>query len=114
MKKIMLLALLCIPSAANAGCFGSPGFQTCTDSSGNSYTVNRIGNSTYVQGRNAQGESWSQDSQTIGNTTYHNGRAADGGSWNLQDTNIGGTRMITGHDSNGNSVNTYCGPAGCF
>jgi len=49
-------------SVENAECIGSGSFQTCNDDSGNSYTINRYGNSTTMNGYNAQtGSSWSQN-----------------------------------------------------
>lgn len=111
---ITITALILLTGNAHAACFGGEHFKSCTDNAGNHYTVNKFGNTTQLNGRNMQGGTWRQDSTTLGNTTYHNGRAADGGNWNVQDTNIGNTRIITGRDSNGNSVNTVCGPYGCY
>ena len=64
MKRLLVgavaLALLSAPAAAT--CFGSGAFQSCFDGSGNSYTVQRFGNSTHVQGYNAgTGSTWSQE-----------------------------------------------------
>lgn len=69
--------------AANAYCIGSGSFSTCRDSrSGNSYTIQRSGDTTYMHGRNYNtGSTWSQNSQTIGTATFHHGRDADGNSW---------------------------------
>ena len=50
-------------SVENAGCIGLGSLQTCNDDFGNSYTINRYGNSTTMNGDNAQtGSSWSQNS----------------------------------------------------
>ena len=73
MKFIAITTLLAAPIFAFANCVGSPSFQTCTDASGNSYSVQRFGNTTAVQGRSLDGSNWSQQTQTIGNTTYQNG-----------------------------------------
>jgi hypothetical protein len=56
------MATFLMTSGENAGCIGSGSFQTCNDDSGNSYTINRYGNSTTMNGYNAQtGSSWSQN-----------------------------------------------------
>jgi hypothetical protein len=108
------IAIILMTGGANAGCIGSDSFQTCNDSSGNNYTVNRFGNMTTMNGYNAQtGSTWSQNSNTIGNMTIHNGTSSNGGSWNLTDQSIGSNRIITGTDSHGNSVNRFCTPYGC-
>lgn len=83
--KTILVALVAglFASSASAACYGSKSFQTCSDDSGNNYTVQRFGNSTYMQGYNANtGSSWSQNSQTYGKSTFHNGVDANGNSWN--------------------------------
>ncbi|MFD0988222.1 hypothetical protein [Methyloligella solikamskensis] len=116
MRTIILATamLLATTLASEAACFGSDAFSTCSDSNGNSYTVQRFGNSTYVNGHNSRtGSSWSQNSNTFGNTTYHNGRAANGNSWNMTDQNFGGTRSLSGTDSQGNSFNYTCNQFGC-
>lgn len=114
-KKISIaLALLATISAAQANCFGSPGFQTCTDASGNSYTVNKLGNTTLMNGYNAQtGSNWNQTTQQLGNTTIHNGTAADGSSWNGTTQRLGNTTIHSGTDSRGNSFNKVCNQYGC-
>lgn len=40
--------------SAQAVCYGSSNMYTCSDSSGNSYNVNRFGTTTTVNGYNAQ------------------------------------------------------------
>jgi hypothetical protein len=40
-------------SMANAVCVGSDVYQTCSDNSGNSYSVTRAGNHTSVNGYNS-------------------------------------------------------------
>ena len=100
-------SLLLASAAASANCVGSDSYKSCYDSStGNSYTVHKIGDSTYVNGRNSQtGNSWSQSSQRIGDSTYTNGRDADGNSWNQNSQRIGNTTYTNGRDSDGNSYN---------
>src|SRR4051812_4196421 len=110
---IASVAMILMIGAANAGCVGSGSFQTCNDASGNSYTVNRFGNTTTMNGHNAQtGSSWSQNSNTFGNTTTHSGTASNGNSWNSTETRTGNTRSIHGTDSQGNSFSKTCGPFG--
>jgi hypothetical protein len=110
MKRLLVLAVTFLISIGSyAGCIGSESFHTCYDDSGNSYTVNRLGDSTYVKGTNSNGESWSQQSQKYGNMTVTNGHDKDGNSWNSTTTHIGsGSTITTGRDSDGNSFSTYC------
>lgn len=100
--------------AANAACYGSGAFQTCTDNSGNTYNVQRYGNTTEVQGSNAStGSNWSQQTQTYGNTTYHQGIAGNGQGWNGTSQTIGNTTYHNGVDSRGNIYNKVCDSYGC-
>lgn len=93
---------------AQSTCFGSDSFKTCTDASGNSYTISKFGNSTLLQGNNARtGSSWSQQSYTYGNTTQTYGQSADGDSWNMtQFASPSGTQYF-GTDSDGNSFSGF-------
>lgn len=110
-----LVALCFLPLAASATCVGSGTFQSCTDSSGNSYNVQRYGNTTNVQGTNAQtGSNWNQSSTTMGNTTMHNGTAANGSSWSGTSQQMGGTTFHNGTDSRGNFYNKTCNAHGCY
>ncbi len=85
-----VFALGLLTGGAYASCIGSSSFQTCNDySTGNTYTIQRYGNQTYMQGNNYRtGSSWSQNSTTIGNSTFHNGVDKRGRSWSS--TCIGG------------------------
>jgi len=97
-------ALLAVSGHAYAGCVGTSTYKTCTDSTGNTYTTQRIGNSSYTSGYNAQtGSSWNQSSQRIGNSSYTTGRDASGNSWNSTTQRIGNSTHQYGTDSNGNS-----------
>ncbi|MDW9459362.1 hypothetical protein GOA57_05230 [Sinorhizobium meliloti] len=79
---IVTLAFSLISAPAFAACFGTDTLSTCTDDSGNHYTVTRMGNTTMMEGSNARtGSRWSQDSYSIGNSTIHHGRDSDGNSW---------------------------------
>lgn len=115
MKKIIAsVTLLIATSSAFATCVGTDSYQTCTDDSGNTYEVQRIGNTTNVQGYNPNtGSSWDQQSTTIGNTTFHSGTSADGGSWNGTSTRIGNTTFNEGIDSDGNPYSSTCNQYGC-
>lgn len=75
MKKIIATTFLAITFAATAeaSCFGTKAFMTCSD--GNSYST--IGNTTFGSNSNT-GSSWSQT--TIGDATY--GRSSSGATWN--------------------------------
>lgn len=102
MKTIIALAALglMIPTAANAGCVGTGKLKTCWDNNGNSYTVNKIGNSTYANGYSSQtGSTWNQQSYKSGTTTQTYGQAANGRSWNQTSTPY----STYGTDSDGNS-----------
>ena len=119
MTTKMLLATLgligTMISGAEAACIGTDSLSTCYDSSGNSYTVQRFGNYTTMNGTNAYtGSSWSQDSVTMGDTTFHSGRAANGNSWNVELQRIGDSTFYSGRDSQGNYVNKVCNSYGCF
>lgn len=118
MNKVLAIfaaASLCLPLGANAQygssnntkCTGFGSFKTCTDNNnGNQYQIQKIGNSTFVNGSNYNnGSSWNQQSTKIGNSTIHTGNAANGNYWNITEQNIGGTKHIIGTDSKGNSVN---------
>jgi hypothetical protein len=86
--------------AAQAQCTGSATFHTCTDQSGNSYTVSHVGSTTLVNGNNARtGSTWNQQSYTFGNTTQTYGHDQRGRSWNETTTPYGSW----GTDSNGRS-----------
>lgn len=81
MKILLILFSLLFASTSFANCFGSDNFYTCNDASGNSYTVNKFGNTTMMNGYNANtGSAWNQNSNTLGNTTYINGNT-NGRSW---------------------------------
>lgn len=116
MKGLIALVIFGASFGVSAQCIGTDAMSTCYDNSGNSYTVNRMGNTTIVNGRNSQtGSNWSQTTQSYGNQTYTNGRAANGQSWNQTQTNLGnGNRMITGRDSQGRNYSTTCTKQGCY
>lgn len=108
MKAAIVASLLLAGAAANAMCTGTPGFQTCTDSSGNSYSVQRHGGSMHMNGYNANtGSTWSQSSQTYGNATYHNGQT-NGSSWSGTTQNIGNMQFNNGVDSRGRAYSSTC------
>jgi len=64
---IVLSGIFATVAPSSATCFGSGSFQTCSDNSGNSYTVQRFENQTNMNGNNAQ-----TNSMTLRNTTFHN------------------------------------------
>jgi hypothetical protein len=105
--------LLFVAGFANASCFGSGAFTTCNDASGNSYNVQRYGNTTNMQGYNAgTGSSWTQNSQTYGNTTQIQGNS-NGNSWNQTIQTMPGMTTYSGTDSRGNSFYKTCTAYGC-
>lgn len=115
MKKLAFLTAAALSFGAQAQCFGTGSFRTCMDASGNSYTIQQFGNTTMMQGYNANtGSSWNQNSLNLGNTTIHNGTASNGQMWNGTTTNLGTMQIHQGIDSNGNPYSRTCGPLGCF
>ena len=114
MKKLFIAAVLAAtPFAAEAACIGSGNLRSCFDSYGNSYTVTRLGNSTYMNGTNAYGDSWSQNSHRFVNSTITSGVDVDGNSWNMQQHSLSGFSTYSGTDSNSNSFSGSCGVSGC-
>jgi hypothetical protein len=100
--KLSLALLLSLNiGVASANCFGTANSYNCFDSgSGNSYNVQKYGNSTSMQGYNAgTGSTWSQQSNTYGNSTFMNGTSSSGSSWNQTITH----NAVYGTDSRGNS-----------
>lgn len=114
MKKLIIaLTIAFAAPSAFASCFGTDGFKTCTDQSGNTYNVQKFGNSTHVTGHNPNGSTWNQNSTTFGNTTYHNGTAANGNSWSGTSQTFGGTTYNNGINSNGKPYSSTCTEFGC-
>jgi hypothetical protein len=114
MKRLILMAailLAVLTGAAQAACFGSDAFSTCTDSSGNSYSVQRFGNTTSVQGSNPDGSSWSQNSNTMGNTTYTNGET-NGQQWNMTAQHNGPFTTYSGTNAAGQPFFHSCSQYG--
>lgn len=103
LTSLAALAVLCFGVSVQAQtCTGTGAYRFCTDSSGNSYTVNRIGSSTFVNGTNATtGSTWSQNTQRIGNSSFTNGLNSQGQAWNSTATTIGNTTIQNGSDSAG-------------
>jgi hypothetical protein len=119
MRKNLLvligLGMLAVSPQAFASCVGSQAFATCTDANGNSYTVNRMGGMTTMNGYNAQtGSNWSQNSQTYGNQTFTNGMT-NGRPWNETQTQYGnGFGSVSGTNSHGQFYSFTCAPyTGC-
>lgn len=111
MKKFIIgCVVLMLSSPLIAQCLGTDSMRTCYDANGNSYQVNKIGNTTSVYGSGTDGSSWSQHSTTVGSTTYHDGTAANGNSWNSTQTQLGGgIQSWSGTDSRGESFNCMSG-----
>ena len=106
--------LLAIPLTSGATCIGTGTLQNCYDNSGNSYTVQRMGNMTTVQGYNANtGNSWNQTSNTYGNMTQTYGTASNGNSWNETTLRSPGMTRQYGTDSRGRSFSRTCTTFGC-
>ena len=119
MKQVFLAVTLSlttvVPSWAQSNCLGGENLKTCTDSSGNTYSVSKLGNTTTVQGTNAgTGSTWSQTSSTFGNTTYTNGTAANGQLWNQTTSTYGKTTSTHGTDANGKPFSKTCTQVGSY
>lgn len=104
-------------NSANADCFGSETMYSCNDiQSGNTYQVNKFGNSTTMNGYNSRtGSTWNQNSSTYGNITYQNGTSSNGKAWNqtIQDNGAFGT-TYSGTDSKGKPYYKTCSQFGCY
>ncbi|MCO6390549.1 hypothetical protein GTW25_05850 [Aliihoeflea aestuarii] len=108
-------ALMAVTTSSYAACYGTGNYQRCSDNSGNSYSVQRYGNTTNLRGYNSNtGSSWSQNSQHLGNSTFTRGYDADGNSWNSTTQRIGDSSFTRGMDSDGNSFSRTCNSFGCF
>lgn len=115
MKKIILALALVFTGSAAAQCIGTDALSTCYDNQGNSYQVNRMGNSTYVSGHNAAtGSQWTQQTTTFGNQTMTSGQAANGQNWTLNRTDFGGGNYsVSGTNSQGQAYTYSCNQFGC-
>ena len=98
-----------------ASCFGASSLYTCNDSSGNHYSVSKLGGMTTVHGSNAtNGTSWDETTTDMGAMTTTRGTASNGQSWNMTQMDLGGGFYTqSGTDSDGNSFSYFCGPNGC-
>lgn len=115
MRIAFAVLALAASLTAQAQCVGSGTFQTCMDSSGNTYNIQRFGNTSYMDGSNARtGTRWDQTSTTFGNTTYHDGTASNGQRWSGSTTNLGGMQIHQGTDSRGQPYSRTCTQWGCF
>lgn len=87
---ISFCALLVSATIAHASCVGTKTFSTCYDAdTGNSYSIQRYGGSTHMNGTNSRtGSNWSQDTHTYGGTSFQTGRDSRGNSW--QNTCVNG------------------------
>lgn len=102
--KALLVAIfsitVIIPNSSFAACFGTTSYYSCYDSSGNSYSVNKSGGNTYMNGYNSQtGSSWNQNTYRYGNTSNTYGTDSRGNSWHSYTTPYG----TQGTDSRGRS-----------
>ena len=101
---VFTLATTLIASQSSAGCFGTSNFYSCYDNSGNSYSVSKFGNSTYMTGTNSRtGSSWSQNTSRIGGYSFTNGTSASGRSWSSTSSGLG----TYGFNSTGNSFSNF-------
>jgi hypothetical protein len=113
MKHYLAAALLALSANASAQCLGTGNLKTCYDGSGNSYTVNKMGNTTFVNGSNSNG-TWSSTSTKMGNTVFQNGTDIDGNSWNQTIYSTPSGTSIFGTNSDGEPVSSHCNAFGCY
>ncbi len=112
-KFLAAITVLLAAGVAQATCYGTGAYRTCSDASGNSYTIQSYGNSTYMQGSNPYtGSTWTQNSQTFGGTTFIQG-TTNGNSWNQTIQTLPGMTTYSGTDSRGNYFNRTCTAFGC-
>jgi hypothetical protein len=98
--SVLMLLSPITADRADAACYGTNSYYNCNDSSGNSYSVQKYGNTTTVTGNNARtGSSWSQTTNRYGGNSYTTGRASNGNSWSTTTTPYGSY----GTDSRGRS-----------
>lgn len=98
------LVLFAAVGSAHAACYGSTSYRSCTDTSGNSYTTRKLGNTSYTSGYNAQtGSSWNQSTRQTGNTSTTTGYDADGNAWSSSSRRTGNTTYTNGYDAKGNT-----------
>jgi hypothetical protein len=104
-----------VAAPADAFCTGSETISTCTDSSGNDYTINRLGNMTYMNGYNAQtGSRWNETVNHFGSTTTYEGMT-NGQSWHMNQFDYGnGFRSYNATNAAGRPFSYTCAPySGC-
>ncbi|WGY45219.1 hypothetical protein [Vibrio sp. ABG19] len=110
MKRIcVLLVGLALQAPAWADCYGPESFQTCFDDAGNSFTVQKYGNNTYVEGTDSDGRTWNEDSYTSGSMTQTYGVDKNGGAWvGTTITSPNGSSTTTGTDAYGEVFSWAC------
>lgn len=114
MIKIIFLSSLVFSGSVFAQCVGSDAFSTCTDQSGNTYQVQRYGNTTHVNGTAANGVTWNQTTNTYGNQSHTTGTASNGNTWTENRTDYGnGNYNVQGTNSNGEYYSHNCNRFGC-
>lgn len=112
-KALCVVASIAFGACAQAACFGTANNYSCNDASGNSYNVQKYGNTTNMQGYNAStGSNWSQNSQTYGNTTQIQGQA-NGRAWNETIQTMPGMTTYSGTNSQGQGYMKTCTAYGC-
>ena len=112
-RLLCVFALMTLSATSQAACYGTANNYNCTDAGGNSYNVQKYGNTTNMQGYNAStGSNWSQNSQTYGNTTQIQGNT-NGNPWNQTIQTMPGMTTYSGTDSRGNPFNKTCTAFGC-
>jgi hypothetical protein len=112
-RHLVLVSTILLSANVSAQCIGSGAMKSCSDAYGNNYTVNKIGNTTFVNGSNANGN-WSSTSIKMGNTVMQSGTDIDGNSWNQTIYSQPGGMSVFGTDSDGDSFGTVCDEFGCY
>lgn len=112
-KTLFFIALMSFGLSSHASCYGTANNYNCNDVSGNSYNVQKYGNTTNMQGSNpTTGSNWSQNSQTYGNTTQIQGQS-NGRAWNETIQTMPGMTTYSGTNSQGKPYMKTCTAYGC-
>lgn len=113
----VILSSLVVSAPAVANCYNvGSNYRYCNDvRTGNRYNTQRIGdNYSVTNGYNSHtGKRWNQSTQRVGNTTFTNGRSSNGQSWNTTTQRVGNMTIRSGYDSSGRRWSQTCTQYGC-
>jgi hypothetical protein len=109
-----VIGLLFWGGAAWAGCVGSTSIKTCTDGLGNTYTIQRLGDVTFVTGLNERtGEGFSETTRRFGDIVVTDGEGG-GRTWTSTQSKLGpDMHARSGTDPEGRRFEHFCTKDGC-